>query len=229
MSHMPLIKAGAGAPEGAVTAPVGALYLRTDGGTDTTLYRKESGTGTTGWVAVSNPIAGSVVERMPNLVSPFNPLLFNGSAAPGANLAYGVRCTVPKTGTLTDISVYIQTSSGNIDVGVYDTDSSRTKLYSSGSLACPAGAAWRVIVASPGLSVTAGQQIDLAVAFDNGTAAIGRFADNGNVSNLPTGFWPGNGAAPLLSWSKGTSFPLPSTMSGPGVNTNVAAIIARVV
>lgn len=40
---------GAGAP--AVAAPVGSLYLRSDGGASTTLYVKESGTGTTGWVA----------------------------------------------------------------------------------------------------------------------------------------------------------------------------------
>lgn len=45
----PLITIGTGAP--AVAAPVGSLYLRTDGGASTTLYVKESGTGTAGWVA----------------------------------------------------------------------------------------------------------------------------------------------------------------------------------
>jgi hypothetical protein len=43
--------AGAGTPEGAVVAPVGSLYSRTNGGASTTLYVKESGTGNTGWVA----------------------------------------------------------------------------------------------------------------------------------------------------------------------------------
>lgn len=42
---------GAGSPEGAVSARVGSLYTRTDGGASTTLYVKESGTGNTGWVA----------------------------------------------------------------------------------------------------------------------------------------------------------------------------------
>lgn len=46
-----LVKTGTGTPEGAVTASVGTLFLRTDGGTSTTLYVKESGTGNTGWVA----------------------------------------------------------------------------------------------------------------------------------------------------------------------------------
>lgn len=45
----PVIRIGTGAP--AVAAPVGSLFLRTDGGANTTLYVKESGTGTSGWVA----------------------------------------------------------------------------------------------------------------------------------------------------------------------------------
>jgi hypothetical protein len=44
--------AGAGSPEGAVTAPVGSLYSNTSGGASTSLYVKESGTGNTGWKAV---------------------------------------------------------------------------------------------------------------------------------------------------------------------------------
>lgn len=42
---------GAGSPEAAVTAPVGSLYMRTNGGAGTCLYVKESGAGNTGWVA----------------------------------------------------------------------------------------------------------------------------------------------------------------------------------
>ena len=43
---------GVGSPEAAVVAGVGSYYFRTDGGAGTTLYIKESGTGTnTGWVA----------------------------------------------------------------------------------------------------------------------------------------------------------------------------------
>lgn len=45
------IWSGIGSPEGAVIAPVGSMWLRTDGGASTTLYIKESGTGATGWVA----------------------------------------------------------------------------------------------------------------------------------------------------------------------------------
>lgn len=43
---------GTGTPEGAVTAVVGSMFTRTDGGASTTLYVKESGSGNTGWRAV---------------------------------------------------------------------------------------------------------------------------------------------------------------------------------
>jgi hypothetical protein len=47
-----LVRSGRGSPEGVVPAPVGTLYLRTDGGAGTTLYAKESGgSGASGWAA----------------------------------------------------------------------------------------------------------------------------------------------------------------------------------
>lgn len=46
----PTVKSGSGSPEGTVTAPIGSLWLRTDGGANTAIYAKESGTGNTGWV-----------------------------------------------------------------------------------------------------------------------------------------------------------------------------------
>jgi hypothetical protein len=42
---------GVGDPNGSYTAPVGSLYTRTDGGSGSTLYVKESGVGNTGWVS----------------------------------------------------------------------------------------------------------------------------------------------------------------------------------
>ena len=45
------VLAGTGSPEGVVTASVGSIYLRNDGGAGTSFYVKESGFGTnTGWV-----------------------------------------------------------------------------------------------------------------------------------------------------------------------------------
>jgi len=45
------IYTGVGSPEGAISAKIGSLYIRTDGGAGTTLYIKESGTGNIGWIA----------------------------------------------------------------------------------------------------------------------------------------------------------------------------------
>lgn len=49
------VYSGVGTPEANIAAGIGSLYLRTDGGTDTSVYRKESGTGNTGWVAIVAP------------------------------------------------------------------------------------------------------------------------------------------------------------------------------
>jgi len=45
---------GYGTPEGVVAAGIGSMYMRLDGSTGTAQYRKESGTGATGWVVTSN-------------------------------------------------------------------------------------------------------------------------------------------------------------------------------
>lgn len=47
----PLISSGTGTPEGNKTAPIGSIYMRKDGGANTSLYIKESGVGNIGWVA----------------------------------------------------------------------------------------------------------------------------------------------------------------------------------
>jgi len=45
------IYVGAGSPEAVIAAPIGAIYLRTDGGAGTSMYSKEADSGlATGWV-----------------------------------------------------------------------------------------------------------------------------------------------------------------------------------
>jgi hypothetical protein len=46
-----IFQSGTGSPESVLAAPVGSLYTRVNGGANTTLYVKESGSGTTGWIA----------------------------------------------------------------------------------------------------------------------------------------------------------------------------------
>ncbi len=45
------VLSGANTPEGAVTASIGSLFLRTNGSASTTLYIKTAGVGNTGWTA----------------------------------------------------------------------------------------------------------------------------------------------------------------------------------
>lgn len=54
-----LFTSGSGTPEGVVTAPVGSLYQRSDGGFSTTLYTKDSGAGNTGWRPVDSNSVGA--------------------------------------------------------------------------------------------------------------------------------------------------------------------------
>jgi len=50
--------AGSGSPEGVVTANIGSIYRRTNGGQNIAVYVKTSGTGNTGWEALLNTAAG---------------------------------------------------------------------------------------------------------------------------------------------------------------------------
>jgi hypothetical protein len=42
---------GTGSPLNVISAPIGTMFLRSDGGANTSVYIKESGTDATGWVA----------------------------------------------------------------------------------------------------------------------------------------------------------------------------------
>ncbi len=50
------ILAGTGSPEGVISGGIGSVYLRKDGSHGNTLYKKESGTGTTGWLTNSTSV-----------------------------------------------------------------------------------------------------------------------------------------------------------------------------
>lgn len=63
----PLVLTGTGSPEGVVTAPVGSVFHRTDGGAGTSLYIKESGTGATGWVGTGRVTVGTVAPTSPSV------------------------------------------------------------------------------------------------------------------------------------------------------------------
>lgn len=55
-SAVPKILTGTGSPESSVSAGIGSLFLRQDGGQATAFYFKESGSGTTGWIGVGGAL-----------------------------------------------------------------------------------------------------------------------------------------------------------------------------
>lgn len=74
---------GAGSPESVVTAPIGSIYIRTDGGAGTSVYAKDSGAGNTGWVAVGRGTVSSVALSLPAFIT------VSGSPVTGAGTLTG--------------------------------------------------------------------------------------------------------------------------------------------
>lgn len=151
---------------------------------------------------------------LPNLIIPTDIRLFTDTGGSlNANVAQLHPCIVPISGTITDVAIYVVTQSGNVDVGIYSRDATRTRLWSSGSTACPAAGAWRVI-GTANLAVQAGDAIELAYAVDNNTTALLRHvAPATSYMDLPSSFLLGGAALPKLAARATSSFPLPSTIA----------------
>jgi hypothetical protein len=150
-------------------------------------------------------------------------LLTGSQAVITANQARFVRVTIPKTGNLRDLAVFVGGQSGNVDIGVYSTASTRVRLYSSGSVACPAANAWRII-GDPNIAVTQGDLLDFAFACDNASAAFARIAMMSSTYIFPAGFLTGGGATPKIAGIMGGAFPLPSTVAEGSISDTVSAI-----
>lgn len=93
---------GAGSPEGAVTAAVGSVYRRTDGGAATTVYAKESGAGNTGWVAYGSPAGSGAPTTATYLTQTADGTLSDEQAL--ASLSTGIMRVATTTGVVTSIT-----------------------------------------------------------------------------------------------------------------------------
>jgi hypothetical protein len=93
----PLVKFGAGVPEGQVAAPVASLFGRTDGGSSATLYTKTKGDGATGWAIVGG--VGGVAERgaevIPGSACARETIVPVEGAVPGAPCSVGLPSESP--------------------------------------------------------------------------------------------------------------------------------------
>lgn len=68
------VTAGAGSPEGIVTAGIGSLYLQTDGAGGNILWGKISGTGSAGWSLLFNMAPGDLTTIINNQTTILNEL-----------------------------------------------------------------------------------------------------------------------------------------------------------
>src|SRR5438552_3585640 len=125
------------------------------------------------------PASGGVTNAVQSagLLGGLSESVFTPAAATsfGANEIHMVRFICPQSGTLHDVGVFVNTSSGNVSLAVYDTGDATpnvlTRLATSGAVATGAANSWQTF--DPAIAVTQGQQIMLALSCDNGTATFG--------------------------------------------------------
>lgn len=97
---------GAGSPETVVSARVGSVYLRTDGGQATTFYYKETGAAATGWVAVGGwPVVFGVGDAGTAATA-----LFMGSGFITTANATEIQWAITRPGTVRNLRVQVATA-----------------------------------------------------------------------------------------------------------------------
>jgi hypothetical protein len=161
----PRICQGAGSPEGVMTAAIGSLYLRNNGSTDTSVYRKEAGTGNTGWVAVATTAAVGTEPTTPpppafgykaQLCDPAQ--LASGSLDAGTGVVHASMIYLDVATTIAGIVVVnttIPTTPSNVYLGLYDTTGVRLAI--SGDLTSIMGTTGEK--ASGALTIDGGQSL----------------------------------------------------------------------
>ncbi len=129
-----------------------------------------------------------------------------------------LRYTVPKTGTLRHLNVFIGNKSGKCIVAIYDTGGLNAGKYTRIGFAEVEPATkegWNKIY-DPALAVTKGQQVMLGVIHNNAAVTMGRGGAGAVTSGsgvLPAGFVPAEGASPKLIGTRAVgAFEAPATV-----------------
>ena len=106
---------------------------------------------------------------------------------PSSNTIRAARVVMPFTGTLFDLSIFVGTASGNVIAGIYNTASTRTSQFNTGSIAMSGTNAWQVLAFNSTLSTsvssnqTVGAGGSLTVGSTTGFSAIGSIVVAGNT------------------------------------------------
>ncbi len=109
------LKRGTGTPEGAVVGVVGDVFQRTDGGTGTSLYIKESGAGNTGWIGAGAGGGGGS--------APFSDGTTLVKNAADNTKTFKVDCSAPSTGVDVVFKMAAQTVDRDISLPVLGQNS----------------------------------------------------------------------------------------------------------
>lgn len=147
-------------------------------------------------------------QQMPYLQSD---LPFGGTSSTlSANAVFVRRIRVAKPVKVSQVSVFVVTASGNLDIAVYSSDGSTlTKLASTGSTAVSGTNALQDIAFA--FTFLPGVDYYLAIAVDNGTASLWRVSVSGtNTANILS-----RGEQALF---KASSFPTPSSITISGMS-----------
>lgn len=132
------------------------------------------------------------------------PLAAGGTAATlAANTAYLAKVRVSRPVRITQMSYLVGTASGNVDLGVYQSNGTTlTRMGSTGSTAAAGSSVIQTIALTATVWINPGVDYYLGIAPDNGTVSIGRVTPNSVVTTL------GRRAVSIA-----TSFPLPATIT----------------
>lgn len=130
----PVIRSGTGSPESVVSAPVGSLFLRSDGGAGTIVYSKESGSGSTGWVAVAGGGAGGDASTNTSTSVDSEVALFSGTGGKTIKRATGSGLATLTSGVLSTTTP----PAGSL-VGTTDTQTLTNKTLTAPAISSPTG------------------------------------------------------------------------------------------
>jgi len=102
----PNLFTGTGSPNGVVTARIGSMYLRSDGGQATTVYYKESGSGNTGWVGIGGqPIVFGVGD-----LTTVTTEVFFGPGYIATATATEIQFSITRPGTIRNLRAFAATA-----------------------------------------------------------------------------------------------------------------------
>lgn len=131
------LTAGAGSPEGAVAGGVGVIYVQFDGTAGTCLWVKETATGNTGWVPISDSLNTATRPTDTGYKSwTYDPVAALNATAPTSGTVYLSRLHFRSLAAITKLCYGIVSitsaslTSGQCFVGLYDSTGNRVGVSS---------------------------------------------------------------------------------------------------